>query len=65
MKGKIEYRIFPWGLRVKDFEETLKDVEKFINKPEIVDVISIMNTLFGIVVWYKTIKTLRIMLKKP
>ena len=62
---KIEYKIFPWGLRVKDFEKTLKNVEKFVNKPEIVDVISIMNSSFGIIVWYKSRKTLKIMLKKP
>jgi len=65
MKYKIEYKIFPWGMRAKDFEKTLKNVEKFINKPEIVEVISIMNTSFGIVVWYKEAKTFKVMLKKP
>ncbi len=62
---KINYKIFPWGMRTKDFEKTLKNVEKFINKPEIVDVISIMNSSFGIIVWYKTLKTFKVMLKKP
>ena len=65
MKHKIEFRIFPWGMRTKDFEKTFKNVENFVNRPEIVDVISIMNSSFGIVVWYKTHKTLKIMLKKP
>ena len=65
MKSKIEYKIFPWGLVAKDFEKTLKNVENFINRQEITDVISIMNMSFGIVVWYKTFKTLKIMLKKP
>ncbi len=65
MKYKIEYKIFHWGMRTKDFEKTLKDVEKFVNKPEIVDVISIVNSTFGIIVWYKAHKTLKIMLKKP
>lgn len=65
MKGKIEYKIFPWGMRVQDFEKTLKDVEKFINRPEIVEVVSIINSSFGVIVWYKTFRTLKIMLKKP
>jgi hypothetical protein len=65
MRGKIEYRVFPWGIRVQDFEKTLKDVEKFVNRPELTEVISVINTSFGIVVWYKTIRSLRVMLKKP
>ena len=52
-------------MRTKDFEKTLKNVEKFINKPEIVEVISIINSSFGIIVWYKTLKTFKVMLKKP
>jgi len=62
---KINYRVFPWGIRTKDFEKTLKDVEKFVNKPEIIEIIDIMNSTFGIVVWYKEFKTLKIMKKKP
>jgi hypothetical protein len=65
MKGKIEHRIFPWGMRVQDFEKTLKDVEVFLNKPDVNEVISIINTSFGVVVWYKTFKSLRVMMKKP
>jgi hypothetical protein len=65
MKNKIEYKIFPWGIRTKDFEKTLKNVEKFINRSEVIDVISIINSSFGIIVWYKAHKTLRIMQKKP
>ena len=65
MKGKIEYKIFPWGIRAKDCEKTLKDVEKFTNWPEITDVISIANSSFGLIVWYKTFRSLKIMLKKP
>ncbi len=52
-------------MRTKDFEKTLKNVEKFVNKPEIVEVVSIMNSTFGIIVWYKEFKTLKIMQKKP
>jgi len=65
MRYRIECKIFPWGIRVQDFEKTLKEVEKFVNMPEIVEVVSIINTSFGIVVWYKAFKTLKIMLKKP
>ena len=65
MKSKIEYKIFPWGLVAKDFEKTLKNIENFINKPEITEVISIMNLSFGVVVWYKTFRSLKIMPKKP
>ena len=65
MKSKIEYKIFPWGMRAKDFEKTLKDLEKFVNRPEITDVISIVNSSFGLIVWYKTFRSLKIMLKKP
>jgi len=65
MKGKIEYKIFPWGMRAKDFEQTMKDVEKFTNRPEITDVISIVSSSFGLIVWYKTFRSLKIMLKKP
>jgi len=65
MRGKIEYKIFPWGMRAKDFENTLKDVEKFVNRPEITEVISVLNSSFGIIVWYKTFRSLKIMLKKP
>ncbi len=64
MKGRIEYRIFPWGMRAKDFEKTLNNVEKFVNKSGI-ELISIMDFSFGIIVWYKTFRTLKIMLKKP
>lgn len=65
MRYKIEYKIFPWGMRAQDFEKTMKEVEKFVNQPEIVDVVSIMNSTFGIIVWYKAFKTLKVMLKKP
>ena len=66
MRYNIEFKIFPWGMRTKDFEETLKSVEKFVNKPDLVDrIITIMNSSFGIIVWYKTSRTLKIMLKKP
>lgn len=65
MKGKIEYKIFPWGMRAQDFEQTLKDVEKFVNRPEITDVISIIYSSYGLIVWYKTFRSLKIMLKKP
>jgi len=49
---KITYKIFPWGIRIKDFEKTLNDVEEFVNKAGI-EVISIMDFSFGIIVWYK------------
>jgi hypothetical protein len=49
---KITYKIFPWGIRTKDFEKTLKDVEEFANKSGI-EIIAIMNFIFGIIVWYK------------
>jgi len=65
MKGKIEYKIFPWGMRAQDFEKTLKDVEKFVNRPEVSEVISIITSSFGLIVWYKTFRTLKIELKKP
>ena len=53
-------------MRVKDFEKALKDVEKFLNRPQLKNhIISIMNTSFGIVVWYEAANTLKIMLKKP
>jgi hypothetical protein len=65
MKGRIEYKIFPWGMRAQDFEKTLKDVEKFVNRPEVSDVISIITSSFGLIVWYKTFRTLKIELKKP
>jgi len=66
MRQNIEYKIFPWGIRAIDFEKTLKNVEKFVNNPQITErVISIMNTSFGIIVWYKISRTLKIMLKKP
>jgi hypothetical protein len=64
MKGRIEHRIFPWGMRAQDFEKTLKDIENFVNRPEVNEVVSIINTTFGVVVWYKTFKNLRIMMKK-
>ncbi len=65
MKYRTEYRVFLWGIRAQDFEKTLKEVEKFVNLPEIVDVVSIIHTSFGILVWYKAFKTLKVMLKKP
>jgi len=65
MKGRIEYKIFPWGMRAQDFEKTLKDVEKFINRPEVSEVVSIITSSFGLIVWYKTFKSLKIELKKP
>jgi hypothetical protein len=65
MKGRIEYRIFSWGLRAQDFGKTLKEVESFVNRPEITEVVSIINTSFGMLVWYKTVKSLKIALKKP
>lgn len=49
---KITYKIFPWGIRTKDFEKTLKDVEEFANKTGI-EIIAIMDFPFGIIVWYK------------
>jgi len=65
MKGRIEYKIFPWGMRAQDFEKTLKDVEKFVNRPEVSEVVSIITSSFGLIVWYKTFKSLKIELKKP
>ena len=65
MKGKIEYRLFPWGMRAQDFEKTLKDVEKFVNRPDVADVVDIVSSSFGIIVWYKTFRTLKIDIKKP
>lgn len=65
MKGRIEYKIFPWGMRAQDFEKTLKDVEKFVNRPEVSEVVSIITSSFGLIVWYKTFRTLKIELKKP
>jgi hypothetical protein len=50
---QITYKIFPWGMRTKDFEKTLKDVEEFANKSGI-EIIAIMDFVFGIIVWYKT-----------
>jgi len=61
----IRYKIFPWPLRTADFEKTLKNVEEFANKSGVMNVLSIMNTTFGIVVWYKTVKTFKIIEKKP
>lgn len=61
----IRYKVFPWPLRTADFEKTLKSVEEFVNKPGVIDVISIINTTFGIVVWYKAVKTFKVMEKKP
>jgi hypothetical protein len=65
MKGRVEYKIFPWGMRAQDYEKTLKDVEKFVNRPEVSEVISVLNTSFGIIVWYKTFRDFRIQMKKP
>ena len=65
MKGKIEYKLFPWGMQSKDVQKTLKEVEKFVNLPEVNEVISIINTSFGLLVWYKATRSLRINLKKP
>jgi hypothetical protein len=65
MKGRIEYKIFPWGMRAQDFEKTLKDVEKFVNRPEVSEVVSIITSSFGLIVWYKTFRSLKIELKKP
>ena len=62
---KTKYRIFPWGMRTKDFEKTLKNVEEFVNKSGVIDVISVMNSSFGIIVWYKSVKTFKVMEKKP
>lgn len=61
----IRYKVFPWPLRTIDLEKTLKNVEDFVNKPGVLDVISIINTAFGIVVWYKAVKTFKVMQKKP
>ena len=61
----ISYKIFPWPLRTADFDKTLKGVESFVNKPGVTDVISIINTTFGIVVWYKAVKTFKVTQKKP
>ena len=61
----IKYRIFPWPLRTADLEKTLKSVEDFVNKSGVLDVISIINTTFGIVVWYKAVKEFKVMQKKP
>jgi hypothetical protein len=52
----IRYKVFPWPLRTADFDKTLKSVEAFANKSGVIDVVSIINTTFGIVVWYKTVK---------
>jgi hypothetical protein len=65
MKSRIEYRLFPWGMRAQDFEKTLKDVESFVNRPDVAEVVSIINSTFGMIVWYKTFRTLRINMKKP
>ena len=65
MKGRVEYRIFPWGMRAQDFEKTLKDVEKFVNRPDVSEVVSIITSSFGLIVWYKTFRTLKIEMKKP
>lgn len=61
---RIEYKIFPWPLRTADFEKTLKQVSEFVNKPGVIDVVSIINTTFGIVVWYKAVRTFKILEKK-
>ena len=65
IRNKINYKIFSWEMRTKDFEKTLKKVEEFINKPGITDVVSIMYSLFGIIVWYRAAKGFKVMLKKP
>jgi hypothetical protein len=65
MRGHLEYKIFPWGMRAQDFEKTLKDVEKFANRPEVSEVVSIINSSYGMIVWYKTFRSLKVMMKKP
>lgn len=65
MKAKIEYRLFHWGMRVQDFEKTLKEVEKFVNRPDVADVVGIVSSSFGMIVWYKTFRSLKINMKKP
>ena len=52
-------------MRAQDFGKTLKDVEKFVNRPEVSEVVSIITSSFGLIVWYKTFRTLKIELKKP
>jgi hypothetical protein len=61
----ISYKVFPWPLRTADFEKTLKGVEAFVNRSGVIDVISIINTTFGIVVWYKAVRTFKVAQKKP
>jgi hypothetical protein len=40
-------------------------VEAFVNRSGVIDVISIINTTFGIVVWYKAVRTFKVAQKKP
>ena len=61
---RIQYKLFPWPTRTADFKKTLDDVADFVNKPGVIDVVSIINSHFGIIVWYKAVKTFKIMEKK-
>ena len=65
MKAKLEHRLFRWGMTPKDFERTLNDVDKFVNRADVSEIVSIVNTTFGLVVWYRTFRTLKIESKKP
>jgi hypothetical protein len=61
---RIQHRLFPWPARTADFKKTLKEIEDFVNKPGVIDVVSIISSTFGIIVWYKAVKTFKIMKKK-
>ncbi|MFH0929042.1 MAG: hypothetical protein V1818_01650 [Candidatus Aenigmatarchaeota archaeon] len=61
---RIEHRPFPWPARTVDFRKTLKDIEDFVNKPGVIDVVSIISSAFGIIVWYKAVRTFKINEKK-
>ena len=48
--------MFHWEMKAKDFEKPLERVEEFVNKKEVEEVISIVFSSFGIIVWYRALK---------
>ncbi len=52
-KTKAKYKIFPWKLTAIESEKTLNEAEDFINSIGAQNVMTVMNLMFGIVVWYR------------